>query len=234
MSGKFTKYKQLFGSKPMSRRRQFKPQSRQAYDQVTTYLRPKNAQIVERTYDWLQMSYDWSQRSWVIASGKSVAARSWPCSKPNHTGLTTRLRPTCDRKMLQSLANRRKNLRLVTEVVRLVTGVVSDRYGQTSRHKVDGHVHNWSCHLTTGGTTNRLLTQNVTINRTLDRRGPRLIVRSIVYGYHWSYDFLRYDGSCHRPSPIGVDRATTRTTNRTMTYHQQKRPIALCDLFWRS
>ena len=38
----------------------------------------------------------------------------------------------------------------------------------------------------------------------------------------WSYDFLRYDGSCHRSSPFRVDRATTRTTNRTMTYHQQK------------
>ena len=46
-----------------------KPQSHQACDQVTTYLRPKNGPIVERTYDW------W-QRSWVIARGKSVATRS--------------------------------------------------------------------------------------------------------------------------------------------------------------
>ena len=46
------------------------------YDQVTTYLRPKNGPIVERTYDWSQRSYDWSQRSWVIARGKSVATRS--------------------------------------------------------------------------------------------------------------------------------------------------------------
>ena len=53
-----------------------KPQSHQAYDQVTTYLRPKNGPIVETTYDWSQMSYDWSQRSWLIARGKSVAARS--------------------------------------------------------------------------------------------------------------------------------------------------------------
>ena len=45
-----------------------------------------------------QTSYDWSQMSWVIARGKSVAARSWSCSKPSHTGLTTRLRPSCDRK----------------------------------------------------------------------------------------------------------------------------------------
>ena len=56
-----------------------KPQSHQAYDQVTAYLRPKNGPIVERTYDWSQRSYDWSQRSWVIARGKSVAARSWSC-----------------------------------------------------------------------------------------------------------------------------------------------------------
>ena len=53
-----------------------KPQSHQAYDQVTTYLRPKHWQIVERTYDWSQRSYYWSQRSWVIARGKSVATRS--------------------------------------------------------------------------------------------------------------------------------------------------------------
>ena len=137
----------------------------------------------------------------MIARGKSVAAKSWSCSKPSHAGLTTRLRPTCDRKMLQSWANRRKNVRLVAEVVRLVAEVVGDRKGQSSRNKVDGHVQNlkpaipnrklshdwscnWSCHLTTGGTTNRLLTQNSTIDRTIDRRGPRLIVRSIVYGYH--------------------------------------------------
>ena len=75
-----------------------KLQSHQAYDHVTTYLRPKNGPIVERTYDWSKRSYDWSQRSWAIARGKSVAARSWSCSKPSHTGLTTRLRPTCDRK----------------------------------------------------------------------------------------------------------------------------------------
>ena len=80
--------------------------------------------------------------SWVIARGKSVAARSWSCSKPSHTGLTTRLRPTCDRKMLQSWAYRRKNVRVAAEVVRLVAEVVGDRKGQISRNKVDGHVQN--------------------------------------------------------------------------------------------
>ena len=82
-------------------RNQCKPQSHQACDQVTTYLRPKNGPIVERTYDWWQSSYDWGQRWWVIARGKSVATRSYSCSKPGHTGLTTRLRPTCDRKKLE-------------------------------------------------------------------------------------------------------------------------------------
>ena len=75
-----------------------KPQAHQAYGQVTTYLRPNNGAIVEITNDW-------SQRSWVVARCKSVAARSWSCSKPSHTGLTIKLRPTCDRKMLQSWAN---------------------------------------------------------------------------------------------------------------------------------
>ena len=98
--------------------------------------------------------------------------------------LTTRFRPTCDRFFLQSWSNLRKNVRLVAEVVRLVAEVVGDRKGQISRNKVDGHVQNWSCNLTTGGTTNRLLTQNSTIDRTIDLRGPRLIVRSNVYGYH--------------------------------------------------
>ena len=134
----------------------------------------------------------------MIARAKSVAARSWTCSKPRHTGLTTMLRPTCDRKMLQSWVYRRKNIRLVTQVVR-------DRKGQISRNKVDGHVQNlkpaipnrkrshdlscnWSCHLTTCGTTNRSLTDtikcgdvsgvqwhNPTIDRTIDRRMSRLI-----------------------------------------------------------
>ena len=48
---------------------------------------------------------------------------------PSHTGLTTRLRPTCDRKMLESLTNRRTNLRLDAEVV-------GDRQGKISRSKV--------------------------------------------------------------------------------------------------
>ena len=78
----------------------------------------------------------------MIARAKSDAARLWSCSKLGHTGLTTRLRPTCDRQMLESWANRRKSVRLVAEVVRLVAKVVGDRKGQISRNNVDGHVQN--------------------------------------------------------------------------------------------
>ena len=66
--------------------------------------------------------------------------------------------------MLESWANRRKNVRLVAVVARLVAEVVGDRNGQISRNKVDGHVQNWSCHLTTGGTPNRLLTDITTVS----------------------------------------------------------------------
>ena len=68
---------------------------------------------------------------------------------------------------------------------------MGDRKGQISRNKVDGHGQNLkpaipnrkrshdqscnlSCHLTTGGTTNRLLMQNSTIDRTIDRRGATI------------------------------------------------------------
>ena len=44
--------------------------------------------------------------------------------------------------MLESWANRRKNVRLVAEDVRFVKEVVGDRKGQISRNKVDGHVQN--------------------------------------------------------------------------------------------
>ena len=118
------------------------PGLRRGYDLPATEKCWNRGQIVERTYDWSRRSHDWSQRSWVIARAKSVVARSWSCSNPSHTGLTTRIRPTCDRKMLQSWANRRKNVRLVAEVVRLVAEVGCDRKGQISLNKVDGHVQN--------------------------------------------------------------------------------------------
>ena len=54
--------------------------------------------------------------------------------------VTPGLRPGYDLPATEKRANRRKNVRLVTEVVRLVAAVVGDRKGQISRNKVDGHV----------------------------------------------------------------------------------------------
>ena len=65
------------------------------------------------------------------------------CLSPSHTGLTTRLRPPCDRKMMTSWENRRKNVRVVAEVVRLVAEVVGDGQGKINGNKVDGHVQNF-------------------------------------------------------------------------------------------
>ena len=114
----------------------------------------------------------------MIARGKSVAASSWSCSKPSHTGLTTRLRPTCDRKKLESWANRRKNVRLAAEVVRLVAEVVGDRNGKsvaarsmvmfkTGRGTLRPVVPPIDCSLT----LRRYRSQNSAIDRTIDRRG---------------------------------------------------------------
>ena len=71
----------------------------------------------------------------MIARAKSVAARSYVMFKTSHTGLTTRLRRSCDQNNSESLTNRRKDVRLVAEVV-------GDRKGQISCNKVDGHVQN--------------------------------------------------------------------------------------------
>ena len=51
-----------------------------AYDQVTTYMRPKMLQSWANSINNVGLvakrSYDWLQRSWVIARGKSVETRS--------------------------------------------------------------------------------------------------------------------------------------------------------------
>ena len=47
---------------------------RPGYDLATTDIFRNRGQIVERAHDW-------SRRSWMIARAKSVAARSWSCSK---------------------------------------------------------------------------------------------------------------------------------------------------------
>ena len=69
----------------------------------------------------------------------------------------------------------------MAEVVRLVAEVVVDSKGQISRNKVDCHVQNWSCHLTSGGTTNLLLTDNIQCEmflgfRSLPIRRPTLLI----------------------------------------------------------
>ena len=57
------------------------------------------------------------------------------------------------------------------------------------------------------------------------RRPTLLIIRSIVGAtIDCTIDRL-WLPLVVRSSPIVVDRATTRTTNRTMTYHQEERPI---------
>ena len=63
----------------------------------------------------------------------------------------------------------------------------------------------------------------------IGRRIPRLIVRSIVGAtIDRTIDRL-WLPLVVRSSPIVVYRATPHTTNRTMTYHQQERPTAVCD-----
>ena len=80
-------------------------------------------------------------RNYIIAlvTLKPNAFRVIFSFQKNPTGQSHRaydqVRPTFDRKMLESLANRRKDVRLVAEVV-------GDRQGKISRIKVDGHVQN--------------------------------------------------------------------------------------------
>ena len=50
--------------------------------------------------------------------------------------VTPGVRPGYDLPATEKWANRRKNVRLVTEVVRLVAEVVGERKGQISRNKV--------------------------------------------------------------------------------------------------
>ena len=75
-------------------------------------------------------------RSKVVVVFKTPKAPVTPGLRPGYDQVTTRLRPTFDRKMLESLSNRRKSVRLVTDVV-------GDRQGKISRGKADGHVQNF-------------------------------------------------------------------------------------------
>ena len=123
--------------------RDLKPQSHRAHDQITTYLRPnvldswanrrKNERLVAEVV---------GDRQGKISRIKVVVMFKTPTQSPSHTGLTTRLRPTSDWKMLESWANRRKNVRLVGYVILLVAEVVGDRKGKINRSTVDGQYQN--------------------------------------------------------------------------------------------
>ena len=137
---------------------------------------------------------------------------------PSHIGLTTRLRPTCERKMLESWANRRKNVRLVAEVMRLVAEVVGDRHGKISRSMVDGHVQNFKPAI-----RNRLV--------------PMLLLRLVVVSKDWSYG-RSHDATIYRaiyrctrwiivPSVFGChdlsyDRSQDATIARTIGHRIQR------------
>ena len=186
---------------------QLKPQSHQAYDQVTTYLRPKNGALVEGTYDWSQRSYDWSQRSWVIARGKSVAVRSWSCSKPSHTGLTTRLRPTCDRKYCHRGQIEERTYDWSHRVYDWSqrSWVIARGKSVATRSMVMFKTWNQLFQIVSGRTisraTGRATLRPVAPPIDCSRRIPRLIVRSIGGGHDWSYD-----------------RSFMATTSRTISY----------------
>ena len=66
----------------------------------------------------------------VIDSDSDIRHSHTAHQRASHTGLATRLRPSCDHKMLQSWANRTKSVRQVAEVV-------GHRHSKISRSKVD-------------------------------------------------------------------------------------------------
>ena len=115
-----------------------KPQSHQAYDLPATEKwgnRRKSVRLVAEVVRLVAEVV--GDRKGQISLSKVVVM-----FKTQSHRASTRLRPTCDRKMLQSWPNRRKNVGLVAYVVRLVAEVVCDRKGQISRNKVDGNVQN--------------------------------------------------------------------------------------------
>ena len=66
----------------------------------------------------------------------TTTVREASCSLKHKAPVTPGLRPCYDLPATEKWANRRKNVRLVAEVIRLVAEVVGDRKGQISRSKV--------------------------------------------------------------------------------------------------
>ena len=72
---------------------------------------------------------------WVRSRPKCISTAGF-CVQVRKTPVTPGLRPGYDLPATEKWANRRKNVRLVAEVVRLVAEAVGDRKGQISRNKV--------------------------------------------------------------------------------------------------
>ena len=73
--------------------------------------------------------------TWKLLHG-SIYAEATRDPTPYKAPVTPGLRPGYDLPATEKLVNRRKNVRLVAEVVRLVAVVVGDRKGQINRSKV--------------------------------------------------------------------------------------------------
>ena len=98
-----------------------------------------NFRILAMTRSWPSAIGHTRITSLVIDKGETTEAPT--VYRGRKAPVTPGLRPGYDLPATEKWANRRKNVRLVAEVVRLVAEVVGDRKGQISRN-VDGHVQN--------------------------------------------------------------------------------------------
>ena len=73
---------------------------------------------------------------WHVCEGLVAYVCDWINAIVAKAPVTPGLRPGYDLPATEKWANRRKNVRLVAEVVRLVAEVAGDRKGQISRNKV--------------------------------------------------------------------------------------------------
>ena len=147
----------------------------------------------------------------MIARGKSVAARSWSCSKPSHTALTTRLRPTSDRFFFCNrgqIEERTYDWSQKSYDWSQRSWVIARGKSVATRSMVMFKTWNLLFQIVSGRTISRA-TGRATLRPVgptivpidCSRRIPRLIIRSIVEGHDWSYD-----------------RSFMATTSRTISY----------------